>query len=299
MEQSNDIIRLIQIMYKWRKPILIITIVVAIASAAISWFFMPNYYKSTVNFYPSNPVMTDRQVLYSQSAGEIKIEYFGSAGDIDRILTIANTSAIIDYIINKYHLMDHYGYDSTKELARYNTKKKFLKNYSAVETEYGAVEISIWDQDKNLASEMANHVVATIDEHNKEMLLRDRKLVIETFKNEVAGKEANVKKLNDSIASAKAAHATPETLLILDSKLQAAVSDLNNNKIILEQNQTAANTDFSTLHITEEAYPAIRKDKPKRSLIVIGVTLGTFFFLVILAVLTENYKKIKNRIQNA
>jgi len=87
--------------------------------------------------------------------------------------------------------------------------------------------------------------------------------------------------------------------MVLDGKLAAAVEDLNNNKKILEQNQTSVNTDFSTVHITEAAYPAIRKDKPVRSLIVIGVTLGAFFFMIILAVLTENYRKIKNQIKNA
>lgn len=299
MEQSNDLVRLIQIMYKWRKSLITVTVIVAIAACIFTWFFMPNYYKSTVNFYPSNPIMTDRQVLFSQSSGEIEIEYFGSASDVDRILTIANTSGIIDYIINKYHLMDHYGYDSTKEMARYNTKKEFLSNYTTIETEYGAIEISVWDQDKNLAMEMVNHIVETIDSHNKAMLLRDKKLVVETFKKQVAEKDALVTTLTDSITSIKKAGISTEKLLVLESKLTGAVEDLNNNKKILEQNQTSVNTDFSTLHITEEAFPAIRKDKPARSLIVIGVTLGAFFFMVILAVFTENFRKIKSRLKDA
>ena len=299
MEQSNDLVRLIQIIYKWRKSLIAVTVIVAIAACIFTWFFMPNYYKSTVNFYPSNPIMTDRQVLFSQSSGEIEIEYFGSASDVDRILTIANTSGIVDYIINKYKLMEHYDYDSTKEMARYNTKKEFLSNYSTVETEYGAIEISVWDQDKQLAADMVTHIVETIDNHNKAMLLRDKKLVVETFKKQVESKEALVTLLTDSIGSLKKAGAPSELILVLDTKLAGAVEDLNNNKKILEQNQTAVNTDFSTVHITEEAYPAIRKDKPVRSLIVIGVTLGAFFFMVILAVLTENYRKIKSRLKDA
>lgn len=299
MEQSNDIIRLIQIIFKWRKPIIIITIVAAIAGCIVTWFFMPNYYKSSVTFYPTNPIMTDRQVLYSQSAGEIEIDYFGSAGDVDRILTIANTSSIIDYMINHYHLMEHYDIDSTKEMARYNTKKEFLKNYRTVETEYAAIEISIWDTDKNLAAEMVTHIVETIDDHNKTMLLRDKKLVAETFRDQVKKKNIIVEEMSSSISAAKKTGITSEELLVMEEKLKAAVDDLNNNKKILDQNLTSINTDFSTVNVTEEAYPAIRKDKPVRSLIVIGITLGTFLFLVILAVITENYRKIKSRITNA
>ncbi len=299
MEQSNDIIRLIQIIYKWRKPIIIITVVAAIAGCIVTWFFMPNYYKSSVTFFPTNPIMTDRQVLYSQSAGEIEIDYFGSAGDVDRILTISNTSSVIDYMINHFHLMEHYGIDSTSEMARYNTKKEFLKNYRAVETEYAAIEISIWDIDKNLASEMVTHIVETIDDHNKTMLLRDKKLVAETFRNQVVNKNEIVEDMSDSITIAKKRGISAEELLIMEEKLKAAVIDLTNDKKILDQNLTSINTDFSTVNITEEAYPAIRKDKPVRSLIVIGVTLGTLLFLIILAVITENYRKIKSRITNA
>lgn len=299
MEQSNDIIRLIQIIYKWRKPTIIITVVVAIAACIVTWFFMPNYYKSSVTFYPTNPIMSDRQVLYSQSAGEIEIDYFGSAGDVDRILTIANTSSIIDYMINHFHLMEHYGIDSTKEMARYNTKKEFLNNYRAIETEYAAIEISIWDTDKDLASEMVTHIVKTIDGHNKTMLLRDKKLVVETFKKQVAIKDAEVDNLKDSIGMMKKSGISSESLIILEEKLKDAVEDLSINKKILDQNLTSINTDFSTINVTEEAYPAIRKDRPTRSLIVIGVTLGAFVFLVILAVLTENFRKIKSKLKNA
>ena len=97
----------------------------------------------------------------------------------------------------------------------------------------------------------------------------------------------------------KKAGISSESLIILEEKLKDAVEDLSVNKKILDQNLTSINTDFSTVNITEEAYPAIRKDKPVRSLIVIGVTLCAFIFLVILAVLTENYRKIKSKIKNA
>ncbi len=299
MEQRNDLIRLLQIIFKWKKAIIITTIVVALLACVVTWFFMPNYYKSSVTFYPSNPIMTDRQVLYSQIAGEIEIDYFGSASDVDRILTLAYTSSLVDYVINHFKLMEHYGIDSTKEFARYNVKKEFLKNYKAIETEYGAIEVSVWDQDKMLAMEIANHIVETIDKHNKELLLRDKRMVVKTFQDQVVKKEAYVSTLTDSIAQLRKAGASPEKLLVLDERLESAVEDLNTNRKLLEQNQTAVNTDFSTVHITEAAYPALRKDKPVRSIIVIGITLGTFVFMILLAVITENYKKIKNRLQDA
>ncbi len=297
MSQSkNDMIELIRIALKWRKAIIITTVIAAIGTAAVSWFFMPNYYKSSVNFYPSNPIMTDRQVLYSTTVGEIEIDYFGSAGDVDRILTLANTSSLIDYVINKYRLMEHYGYDSTKTLARYKTKKKFLKNYKAVETEYGAIEISLWDKDKELAAEMANHIAFTIDNHNKSMITRDKNVVIQTFQEEVAIKEAFNDSLATAIEQATASGMRKELINQMEARLTASTDDLNKSRRLLEQYQTSASQNFSTIHVTEEAYPAIRKDKPVRSLIVIGATGGTFLFMLLLAVVAENYRKIKDQL---
>ncbi|HET8962788.1 MAG TPA: Wzz/FepE/Etk N-terminal domain-containing protein [Chitinophagales bacterium] len=297
-EQRNDLIELIRIALKWKRPIIITTIIAALGSAAFSWFFMPNYYKSSVNFYPANPVMTDRQVLYSNSLGEIEIDYFGGSSDVDRILTLANGTPTIDYIINKYHLMEHYDYDSTKTMARYKTKKKFLKNYKAVETEFGAIEITVWDTDKNLAAEMANHIALTIDNHNRDMLLRDKFIVIETFEDIISDKQHALDQLTDSLET-MVNTANAEKIKQMEFNVDAAMNNLAENRKLMEQYVTSTSTKFSTIHITEEAYPAIRKDKPIRSLIVVACTVGAFIFMLLLAVITENYRKIKHKLSNA
>lgn len=294
-EQRNDLLELLRICLKWKKSIIIITIAAALISVAFSWFFMDDYFRSAVTFYPSNPVMNDRQVLYSNSLGEIEIDYFGSAGDVDRILTLAKSSPVEDYIMNKYHLMEHYGYDSTGKYARYKTKKRFEKNYKAIETEYGAVEIAIWDKDKQLASDIANHIAFTIDNKNKELILRDKLIAIKTFEQNISENENEITQLMDSIQLLKTKGINAEQAAVLDQNLKSAVDNVNNSKKILEQFKTSASDNFSTIHITEEAYPAIRKDKPVRSLIVVGATLGAFIFMILLAVISENYKKVKSK----
>ncbi len=170
---------------------------------------------------------------------------------------------------------------------------------AAQQIEYSAIEITVWDRDKNMAADMANHIALTIDSKNKEMLLRDKQVIIESFKRQVIQKNENIKVLKDSLEVLKAHASTPEDILIVKSKLENAIEDLNNNQKLLDQYQTSAQTDFSTIHVTEAAYPAIRKDKPQRSLIVAGAALATFIFIIILAVLTENYKKLKYQLKNA
>lgn len=192
--------------------------------------------------------------------------------------------------------MEHYGYDSTKTMARYKTKKKFLKNYKAVETEFGAIEISVWDKDKDLAAEMANHIALTIDNHNREMLLRDKYIIIETFDEIIKGMESSLDTLTDSLDLMLSTNANPEKINQMKFSIDATMKNIAENKKLMEQYVTSTSTKFSTIHITEEAYPAIRKDRPIRSLIVIASTAGAFLFMLILAVISENYKKLKDKI---
>jgi capsular polysaccharide biosynthesis protein len=163
-----------------------------------------------------------------------------------------------------------------------------------VETEFGAIEISVWDKDKELASEIANHIALTIDNHNKTMITRDKNVVIETFTNEIKYKEAFIDSLSSAIQAAKERGEKADKIVLMQSRLDSSAEDLNKSRRLLEQYATSASQNFSTIHITEAAYPAIRKDKPVRSLIVIGATLGAFLFMLILAIVVENYRKIKD-----
>jgi uncharacterized protein involved in exopolysaccharide biosynthesis len=89
---------------------------------------------------------------------------------------------------------------------------------------------------------------------------------------------------------------TSEKIAQMENRLESSTNDLNKARSLLDQYETSANQSFSTIHVTEEAYPAIRKDKPVRSLIVIGATGGTFLFMLILAIIVENYRKIQDRL---
>jgi hypothetical protein len=295
MNGSNDLLEFLRIAYKWRKSIIAVTAIAAVASVILSVTLMDDWFKSSVTFYPSNPTMTDRQVMFGQAAGENQIDYFGGNSDIDRILTLSQTSGTIDYIINRYKLFDHYGYDTTARYGRYKTRLKFEKNYNARKTVLGAVEISVWDKDKELAADMANHIALTVDNKNRDMINKERYSIIEKLAERITEKTELVNKLSAEVdGDLRGAE--------LDAKqieLDYAVEDLNDTKRLHEEYSTSVNLDISTINITEAAFPALRKDKPKRSLVCAGYTLGAFFFSLILVLFIEKYRQLKPELEKA
>ncbi len=287
---GNDLLELVQIAYRRRRFIFWVTGAAAVASVVISLLFMPNYYKSSVTFYPSNPTMTDRSVMFGESVSDVQIDYFGGNSDIDRILTLAQTSGTIDYIINRYELYEHYGYDTAKLNGRYKTRLKFQKNYNTRKTVLGAVEISVWDTDKMLAAEIANHIALTVDDKNREMLNKERLSIIDKLSERAEEKRLLVDSLS---AQLEGSDFDLFRMPKLAKELEFALEDLNNTRRLHEQYSTSVNLGVSTINITEPAYPALRKDKPKRSLVCLGYTLGAFIASILLVVLLEKYRQLK------
>ncbi len=288
-QPGNDLLELLQIAYRKRRFILGVTGIAAAASVVISLWLMPNFYKSSVTFYPSNPTMTDRSVMFGETVSDVQIDYFGGNSDIDRILTLAQTSGTVDYIINRYKLFDHYGYDTASRDGRYKTKVKFLKNYNTRKTVLGAVEISVWDTDKQLAADMANHIALTVDDKNREMLNKERLSIIDKLASRIVEKQ----QLVDSLSLGLENMAPSPRRLLLASELEYAIEDLNDTRRLHEQYSTSVNLGVSTINITEPAFPAIRKDKPKRSLVCLGYTAGAFLSSLLLVVLLEKFRQLK------
>ncbi len=287
---GNDLLDLVQIVWKHRRLILGVTAIVAVASVLYTLFGMPNYYRSAVTFYPANPTMTDRSVMFGESVSDVQIDYFGGNSDIDRILTLAQTSGTIDYIINRYKLYEHYGYDTAAAMGRFKTRKKFLKNYNARKTVLGAVEIAVWDTDKFQAAEIANHIALTVDNKNREMIDKERKAIILTLAQRIRQKQQLVDSLGQRLEDLPLLGADRA---LVQSEFDYALEDLNDTKRLHEQYSTSVDLAVSTINITEPAFPALRKDKPVRSLICAGYTAAAFIGMVILVVLIETFRRIQ------
>ena len=84
------------------------------------------------------------------------MEFYGSSQDLDRLLTICSSNELKDMLVQEFGLFAHYKIDSSKILAKHKIRKKLDKLMSVTKTKYDAIELSIEDQDKSLATQMVN-----------------------------------------------------------------------------------------------------------------------------------------------
>jgi len=164
MEQRENLLDVLKIFFKWLKPIAYLCIGIG----------------------------TNRDV-----------EFYGNDRDNDRLLTIAESNELVDYMVETFDLFTHYDIDSTKERAAFNVRQKFNKYYTVIKTKRDAIELSIEDTDKVLAAKMVNAARDKIDELAITIVKNQLQKVKISLEKNITEKDSKLKILADSITTLK------------------------------------------------------------------------------------------------
>jgi uncharacterized protein involved in exopolysaccharide biosynthesis len=265
------LVDIIKVFILFKKTILSATIIALIGSIIIA-MILPVYFESKTIIYPNNLTLADKSSIFGQQQNQSEFSYYGNKFDANRILSFANSSTVIDYIINKYDLVSHYGYDKNEAFVFTKTKEDFLKNYAAFKNDRDAIEIILLDTDKDLCAKMVNDIADKIDRLSIEPIKENRLKIVKMLEKEIAEKMSNPAKTSD---------------------LAEELKSLNKS---LTEYKVSTNDNISAITILEKAFPAEKKSKPIRWVIVLLSTLGTFFAALIIAILSLQYRFLKERI---
>jgi capsular polysaccharide biosynthesis protein len=221
--------------------------------------------------------------------------------------------------VRKFDLFKHYKIDSAKE--RYPTDavlQELHENYNFEKNDKGAIEITVQDQDPKLAADLANAIVSRIDETNKSLLDENKKRILSIYEIKLHEKQQELAKLSDSIFNLKHTYnlysniedlsaqlktmrsdaggnyeAATEKVKFLEEQKKGAIRELNNNTVLYEQYRATINSNVPTVYILEKAFPAEKKSKPVRWLIVMGTVVVAFVLSALAVLLIERFKNIK------
>jgi len=310
MDKEFNLIAALRIVLKWKTPILVLIIISGIAASIVSIWVMDEYFLSSSTFYPTNQYVNDRSLMFNTQSGAA-VEYFGNKSDVNRVLTIANSEPLMDYIIDSFKLVSHYKIDTTAKYWKTKVKKKFDKNYEAIKTEHDAVAVSIFDTDPKLAAAMVNAVVDKVDELNKYFINESRRKQYDQLAAQIVEQQKSVNGYVDTLAALAGQYkikvsSASGTVVVegndvravqqykaLLSKVENAERELNNRINIKEQMEISIKTSSSSLYIVEKAEPADRREKPVRWVVVVLTMLFTAIISLIGVLLIEQVKDLK------
>jgi len=298
VEYRFDLKFLLSIFLKWRKYILIATGIALVVSTVRS-LLLKNYYrsKSVVLVYNENSLNPATLFLRNSFGSAIvgsSVITAGTAEDCSRIMAIMESKDVTDVIIKEFNLYQKYNIDTTDKKA-YSKVNRYLQGYTnIVRTDKNMVEVSVEDQDPIVAAKMASRYAELANEKGAQIFKADITRHAEVYKKKYEEKYKEIKRIRDSINTIEnSKKGDLGDKLYLQKILESETNILGQIKNAYEVAQISAEQKINVLSIVETARPDFKPVRPKRLLIVLGVTLTTLAASILMASVIELFKAIR------
>ena len=189
-------ISVVRVLHTWRKPLLAITLGVAVLTAVIT-LFLPNYYRSTTVFYAASQDLFKPQKVFGYSQSEMY--YYGGSEDIQRCITAAMSHPVMDQLIREFDLYTHYGIEPGSPKANYKVREKLLERYQIMRTKYDALELTVEDRDPEVAAQMANGARTTLNNVLTGIIKNSQRDLVSSYTTAIVDKEKALTAVEDSL----------------------------------------------------------------------------------------------------
>lgn len=170
------------IIYRWRRPVLGVTAAACALSLAVS-LLLPNIYRATAIFYPTNLPELATAVNPTLILEGEKLTLSTDADDSDRLISLGQSHALAQTIIRQYQLTQRYSYapTDTAEATRQKVLDIFRDKYTIALNDRSALEVSFEDADKHFAARVANALVQQIDSLNQHLTRANQRQITAAY----------------------------------------------------------------------------------------------------------------------
>ena len=305
MNNNFNSFSLIQLIFKWKWHILIISFVAALCGAIFSGpTFIKPMYKSEAIAYPAN------------------ISPYSDESETEQMLEIINSRSIMDSIIEKYDLWTDYKIDRNYKFAKTYMINEYRSKIKIGKTPYEAVSVTVMDKDPFVACDIAKDILNFYDKkvhdlHTTkvaevvdmyDMQLRMKQHDIDSLKQALTDLATNYGVLNYSgqlrevtrgfINGSAKANELKQNLeqygadaVDLETKIIAEANTYSLIKKDYEQNLRFFNSHLTYSNIVTEPFPADKKAFPVRWVVVALSALGAMLLSIVVIFIIENRKR--------
>ena len=185
MSQNENLLDLVNAVYRWRKPIIISCVLAAVISAIVA-LMLPNYYTSKTIFYAASPDLAKPLPI---GAFDSKRDIYGTDTDLDRLFSIANSGELTDYLIEEFNLYERYDIDPDGDQAGYAVRLMVAKSYNTQKNKFDALELSFEDEDPEMAAKIAMAAREKVNEIGQRMIKESQANLLKNYEQIIADKD--------------------------------------------------------------------------------------------------------------
>ncbi|NNC85456.1 MAG: hypothetical protein HKO56_08960 [Bacteroidia bacterium] len=308
-----DLIGIIKLLLKWKKPIIIIMLVAAVASYVFTLpVFITPKFKSEAIFYPSN------------------LSPYSDESPTEQLLQLLQSEDIRDNLIEDFNLFEHYEIDIEQEFPKTEMYNRIKENIKFSKTEFESINMTVWDTDARIAAEVSDSIMSYVHALARRLQKEKVQEVYDIIKvqvnykkyemdsmerslNELRNKygildyEEQTKSLTEVYYKALVEgkyHSSNRNIELVLKNLKEKGGDFislsehlyrtrgafNDLKVELEEAEREIKRKLTYTNLITKPVAAERKAYPVRSLMMVIIVGSVFFLTILLIILFEKYK---------
>lgn len=325
-KSENNTNELLVFTYKNRKPLLLTGLIAGVVSIIVS-LFLPVLYRSDAIVFPAATSTVSFNALSNAKASSMD---FGEEENAEQLIQILQSSPLRNRIINEFNLAKVYDIDPKDKSYHYKLGKAYKSHINFERTRFGSINISVLDENPELAANIANKIVQLIDTVKNDLIKERTIPALEINKRKLNQLKDAQEKLNEEMDSlsqlgvvdAKSRSSlfaalneakTAEDKAFFKNQIEVnlkygarydALSDLRefriekltDQEVSYEQAESDAVENFNHKFVVEYAVASDKKAKPKRMIIVLVYTFAAVLLMFIALLIRERMRTIKHAI---
>lgn len=185
-------------LWRWRKPILLFTGAGAVLAAIVS-LLLPVYYTGYTSFVALSPEQISIESTFGTTSQRIPV--YGTGDDIDRLLSVAESADVQQYLVRAFDLYAAYDIDSTNRKAPLRVIEELQSRYAIERNPRDVIELTVEDKDPERAAAMARAARERINEVNLALIRSAHRRNANGLQQDVSEGERRLTQLNLRLAA--------------------------------------------------------------------------------------------------
>jgi uncharacterized protein involved in exopolysaccharide biosynthesis len=275
---------LFDLMWRWRKQILLLVIATLIVTTAIV-FLTPKRYLSVATALPASSYATDKTSVFSQNLQSL-YSTIGLPDELDKIIGTAHLDTVYRSVVAQLDLTDHYGLSKTDADAISKAASVLQKHTRVIKSDYGELKVKVWDVDRGLAANLANAIMGKLQQMHQDIQALNNAMMLSKINEEYVREKIDYGKLTDSLQHVSNA-SMADLLTVQKSALLQQIQEFEK---LASQYKLMIDAKPQALIIIEKATPAIAPDQPKPLLAITAAVILSFLFGILTALILDSRK---------
>jgi len=261
-QDKPDVIEILLVLAREKKPILLVTVAVAVLATLVV-FLLPKMYTATTTILPPQQKQSSLNSMLGQigALAGLGASDLGLKNPADLFVAMLTSRTIEDSLINRFDLRKVYG------VKRYQDARKKLESHSeVVATKEGLISVSVTDQEPRRAADIANAYVDELRNLNQNLAITEaaqRRLFYEqqlkAERDELSGAELALKQVQEKSGLLQP-DAQGRTIITSIAELRAQVA---NHEVQLQTMRSYATPNNPDLKRAETELAGLRGELAK------------------------------------